>query len=282
MKQMQTRMKHIHFVGIGGCGMSGIADVMLAKGYSISGSDVKQNKTTEYLKGRGVTIFIGHGADNINGADTVVLSSAIDDNNPEVTAAAKHNIPIIKRAQMLSEIMSEQVGIAIAGTHGKTTTTSLTTSIFLKGDMQPTYLIGGTLHESGVNASLGIGDHCIAEADESDASFLYLNPKVAVLTNIDVDHLWSYGSDFQNLKQTFIDFMNRLPADGVAVICADDPMNLSIMDAIGPPKITYGFAKSADVQILNFKQKKTQSSFKVKFKKEDEVLDIQSESAWQT
>lgn len=275
MKQMQQQTKHIHFVGIGGCGMSGIADVLFSKGYRVSGSDLKENKTVAYLREKGMKIFIGHAEENIHGADIVVLSSAIPETNPEVVAAKKLKVPMLARAEMLAKVMDEQRGIAIAGTHGKTTTTSLTTTVLMEAGLDPTFFIGGTLHQSGSNARLGEGEYCVAEADESDASFLFLNPCIAIVTNIDVDHLWSYGSDFENLKKTFIEFLHRLPSDGLAVVCYDDPVNRSILSDIQRPVVTYGFEAGADVQILNFMQQKTQSHFQLKFKNTGETIDIQ-------
>lgn len=272
--QLQDKAKHIHFVGIGGCGMSGIADVLKSKGYKITGSDMKESKVAAYLRERGIEVNIGHAAENVEGADVVVLSSAIPETNPEVVAAKKQSIPQIARAEMLAEIMDAQKGIAIAGTHGKTTTTSLTTSILREGKFDPTFLIGGTLQESGSNAALGLGEYCVAEADESDASFLFLNPKISVLTNIDVDHLWSYGSDFQNLKQTFKDFISRLPDDGLAIVCIDDEINRDILPEIKKPILTYGFSEKADVQICNYEQHQAQSKFQLKFRNKNKILDI--------
>ncbi len=271
----QTQAKHIHFVGIGGCGMSGIADVLFSKGYQVSGSDVKENKSVVYLREKGMKVYIGHAEENINGADIVVLSSAIPETNPEVVAAKKLKVPMLARAQMLAKVMDEQRGIAIAGTHGKTTTTSLTTTVLIEAGLDPTFLIGGTLHQSGSNARLGEGAYCVAEADESDASFLFLNPCISIVTNIDVDHLWSYGSDFENLKKTFVEFLHRLPTDGLAVICYDDPVNRSILSEIQRPVVTYGFEPEADVQIVNFVQEKALSHFQLKFKATAELLDIQ-------
>jgi UDP-N-acetylmuramate--alanine ligase len=272
--QPQDIVKHIHFVGIGGCGMSGIADVLLSKGYKVTGSDVKENKVIVYLRERGAEVFIGHAAENIQGAELIVLSGAILETNPEVIAAKELNIPRMVRAEMLAEIMDQQKGIAIAGTHGKTTTTSLTTSILREGKFDPTFLIGGTLKESGSNAELGTGEYCVAEADESDASFLFLNPKISVLTNIDVDHLWLHDGNFQNLKQIFKDFIARLPEDGLAIVCIDDEINRDILPDITKPVLTYGFSKEADVQICHYEQHQTQSRFQLKFTKKNKVLDI--------
>lgn len=276
MKQMQVQIKpkRIHFIGIGGCGMSGIADVLFSKGFQVTGSDVKENKTVAYLRSKGVQVFVGHAAENIDGADVVVLSSAIPETNPEVLAAKQLNIPMMARAQMLAEIMDAQQGIAITGTHGKTTTTSLMTTILIEAGLDPTFLIGGTLHQSGTNARLGEGAHCVAEADESDASFLFLNPCISIVTNIDMDHLRSYGSSFENLKKTFIEFLHRLPNDGLAVICYDDAINRSMLAEVKRPMVTYGFDPAADVQILNYKQEKAQSHFQLKFNESATILDI--------
>lgn len=274
MKPMQIKSNRIHFVGIGGCGMSGIADVLFSKGYQVTGSDVKENKTVVYLRNKGMQIFIGHAAENIAGADIVVLSSAIPETNPEVIAAKELKIPMMARAEMLAEVMDAQLGIAIAGTHGKTTTTSLTTTILMEAGLDPTFLIGGTLHQSGTNARLGEGAYCVAEADESDASFLFLNPSISIVTNIDMDHLWSYGCDFENLKKTFIEFLHRLPNDGLAVVCYDDEINRSILAEIKRPLMTYGFHPDADVQVCNYSQEKAQSRFQLKFKKDGKVLDV--------
>lgn len=274
MGSLATQETHIHFVGIGGCGMSGIADVLFSKGHTITGSDVKENKTIQYLRNKGIQVYIGHAEHHIKGANLVVRSSAIDETNPELVAARQQRIPIFARAEMLAKIMDKQKGIAISGTHGKTTTTSLVTAIFLQAKKDPTYLIGGTLHQSGVNAKFGLGEFCIAEADESDASFLFLNPEIAIITNIDADHLWFYHDDFNRLKQTFIDFLHRLPDEGLAVLCHDDETNVSILPSIQRPYVTYGFHKNADVQVLNYSQFNLQSRFQIKFTKTQKVIDI--------
>lgn len=274
MKQMQIKAHHIHFVGIAGCGMSGIADVLFSKGYQVTGSDVKDNQTVAYLRSKGIQVFIGHAAENIQGADVIVLSSAIPETNSEIVAAKKLKIPMMPRAEMLADVMDDQCGIAVAGTHGKTTTTSLATTILMEAGLDPTFLIGGTLHQSGTNARLGEGAYCVAEADESDASFLFLNPSISIVTNIDMDHLWSYGSDFENLKKTFLEFLHRLPNDGLAVLCYDDEINRSILSEIKRPLVTYGFHPDADVQVLNYTQEKAQSHFQLRFSKTGNTLDI--------
>ena len=219
---MKFVVKHIHFVGIGGTGMCGIAEVMKNLGYTVSGSDLAQNAVTERLSRLGVTIFQGHRAENIQGADCLVVSSAVHEGNPEVEAARRRRIPVVPRAVMLAELMRLRRGIAIAGTHGKTTTTSLTASLLAAGGMDPTYVIGGRLNSSGANARLGTGEFIVAEADESDASFLNLSPVIAAVTNIDEDHMATYSHDFVRLKKAFVDFIGRLPFYGVAVLCTDD------------------------------------------------------------
>lgn len=229
---MRHKVKHIHFVGIGGSGMSGIAEVLANLGFAISGSDLADNATTRRLAGIGIRVAVGHAAANIAGADAVVVSTAVREDNPEVVTARARKIPVVPRAQMLAELMRLKRGIAVAGTHGKTTTTSLVASILAEAGMDPTFVIGGRLNAAGANARLGAGDFIVAEADESDASFLYLSPVISVVTNIDADHMETYGHDFGRLKQTFIDFLQRLPFYGVAVLCADDAHVREIMPAV--------------------------------------------------
>lgn len=267
------RVKRIHFIGIGGAGMSGIAEVLVNEGYEITGSDLNQNRVTEYLKSLGATIFIGHDANNVKGASVVVISSAIKKKNPELIAAKELRIPIVKRAEMLAELMRYRHGIAIAGTHGKTTTTSLIASIYAQAGRDPTYVIGGLLNSSGSNARLGQGKYLIAEADESDASFLHLQPMVSVVTNIEADHMGTYEGDFNKLKSTFVDFLHNLPFYGLAVICIDDPVIQSIVSKIGRAVLTYGLSEEADVQVLDFKQEQDHSTFKVR-KPDGSLLDV--------
>jgi UDP-N-acetylmuramate--alanine ligase len=240
------RVRQIHFVGIGGSGMCGIAEVLLNQGYRISGSDIARSATINRLVNLGAKVMIGHCAENISGADVVVVSSAVATSNPEVVAAHAARVPVVARAEMLGELMRYRHGIAVAGTHGKTTTTSLITSIFKAANLDPTFVIGGLLNSTGSNAQLGASRYLIAEADESDASFLHLQPMVAVVTNIDRDHLRTYGGDFSRLSQTFVEFVHRLPFYGVAVLCIDDPHVRAILDAVSRPMLTYGVADDAD------------------------------------
>ena len=248
---MKHAVKHIHFVGIGGVGMCGIAEVLLNLGYAVSGSDLASNAVTQRLARLGANIQLGHAAENIAGADVVVVSTAVQEANPEVVAARDNKIPIVPRALMLAELMRLKQGIAIAGTHGKTTTTSLVASILGEAGMDPTYVIGGRLTAAGTNARLGQGDFLVAEADESDASFLYLTPVIAIVTNIDADHMDTYGHDFERLKQAFVDFCQRLPFYGMAVLCVDDPNVRDILPRITKPITTYGFDASAQVRAVN-------------------------------
>lgn len=263
---LMRRIRHIHFVGIGGAGMSGIAEVLLTQGYCISGSDTSESATTRRLHELGATIYLGHAADHIKGADVLVRSTIIHADNPELLAAHEAFIPVIPRAQMLAELMRFRAGIAIAGTHGKTTTTSLTTSVLTEAGLDPTFIIGGLLNSAGTNAGLGAGPYLVAEADESDASFLHLQPLMAVVTNIDADHMDTYEGDFNKLKQTFIDFLQRLPFYGLAILCIDDPEVRNIIPSISRPVVTYGFSEEADVRALDFVQTGTQSQFTVKRK----------------
>jgi UDP-N-acetylmuramate--alanine ligase len=237
---MKHKVKHIHFVGVGGSGMSGIAEVLVNLGYVVSGSDIAASAVTRRLEGEGIRVMIGHAAENIQGAQAVVVSTAVKADNPEVMAAREKQIPVVPRAQMLAELMRLKRGIAIAGTHGKTTTTSLVTSILAEGGIDPTFVIGGRLNAAGANARLGSGDFIVAEADESDASFLFLSPVISVVTNIDADHMETYGHDFERLKGAFVDFLNRLPFYGVAVVCGDDANVRAIMPQVAKQIVTYG------------------------------------------
>ncbi len=248
---MKHKVKNIHFVGIGGSGMSGIAEVLVNLGFAVSGSDLADSATTRRLAGFGVRTMIGHAEQNIAGADAVVVSTAVKADNPEVLAARAHKVPVVPRAQMLAELMRLKQGIAIAGTHGKTTTTSLVASIMAEGGMDPTFVIGGRLNAAGANARLGSGDFIVAEADESDASFLFLSPVISIVTNIDADHMETYGHDFGRLKQAFVDFLQRLPFYGVAVLCADDANVREIMPQVSKQIVTYGFDVGANVRAEN-------------------------------
>ncbi len=245
---MKHIVKHIHFVGIGGAGMSGIAEVLVNLGYEVSGSDLSRNAVTDRLEALGARIAIGHDAANIEGANAVVVSTAVRSDNPEVLAARHQRVPIVQRAVMLAELMRLKQGIAIAGTHGKTTTTSLVASVLAAGGLDPTFVIGGRLISAGANARLGTGDFIVAEADESDASFLNLYPVIEVITNIDADHMDTYGHDFARLKQAFIEFTQRLPFYGSAVVCVDDPNVRQIIPFISKPVVRYGLSPEAQVR----------------------------------
>ncbi|XPF93885.1 UDP-N-acetylmuramate--L-alanine ligase [Colwellia sp. RE-S-Sl-9] len=258
------RVKRIHFVGIGGAGMGGIAEVLLNEGYEITGSDIGENQVVKRLVGLGAKVTIGHHKDNIEGASVIVVSTAIDASNPEIEHALQLRIPVVRRAEMLAELMRFRHGIAIAGTHGKTTTTSLIASIFGEAKLDPTFVIGGLLNSAGTNAQLGSSRYLIAEADESDASFLHLQPMVAVVTNIDEDHMETYQGDFEKLKDTYIEFLHNLPFYGLAVVCIDNPVVRELLPRIGRQVITYGFSEDADVQATNFKQTNGKSYFTVK------------------
>ena len=247
---MKHKVKHIHFVGIGGSGMSGIAEVLLNLGYTISGSDLSENATTRRLAAMGASLSVGHGAANIAGADAIVTSTAVQADNPEVVAARAARVPVVPRAQMLAELMRLKQGIAIAGTHGKTTTTSLIASILAEGQLDPTFVIGGRLNSAGANARLGSGEFLVAEADESDASFLFLSPVISVVTNIDADHMETYGHDFNKLKAAFVEFLHRLPFYGVAVLCQDDPNVRAIIPQVSKQIVRYGLTEaSADANV---------------------------------
>ena len=237
---MKHKVKRIHFVGIGGSGMSGIAEVLANQGYEVSGSDLSESATTRRLAALGIRIAIGHSAQNAAVADAVVVSTAVREDNPEVVMARERRVPVVPRAQMLAELMRIKQGVAIAGTHGKTTTTSLVASLLAEGGLDPTFVIGGRLNSAGANAKLGSGEFLVAEADESDASFLYLSPVISVVTNIDADHMETYGHDFGRLKQAFVDFLHRLPFYGVAVVCGDDPNVREIIPRVAKQIVTYG------------------------------------------
>ena len=248
---MKHAVKHIHFVGIGGAGMSGIAEILHNLGYSVSGSDQVDSATTRRLASLGLKVCLGHEASHIQGAQAVVTSTAVRGDNPEVAAARAARIPVVPRAVMLAELMRLRRGIAIAGTHGKTTTTSLVTAILAEAGVDPTFVIGGKLNSAGANSALGKGEYIVVEADESDASFLNLLPMLAVVTNIDADHMDTYGHDFARLKQAFVDFLHRMPFYGAAIVCADDPGVRSVMALISRPVISYGFGQDAQVRAVN-------------------------------
>lgn len=248
---MKHKVKHLHFVGIGGSGMNGIAEVLLNLGFQVSGSDLSENVATQRLKSLGANIYVGHAEQHLTDADVVVVSTAVSKDNPEVVAARARHIPVVPRAMMLAELMRLRQGIAVAGTHGKTTTTSLTASVLAKGGFDPTFVIGGKLNSSGTNAKLGTGEFIVAEADESDASFLYLQPILAVVTNIDADHMETYGHDFDKLKQAFVDFVEHLPFYGRAMLCIDDANVRSILPRISKPVCTYGLSEDAQVRAVN-------------------------------
>ncbi|WP_419421202.1 UDP-N-acetylmuramate--L-alanine ligase [Legionella sp. D16C41] len=257
------RVEQIHFVGIGGAGMCGIAEVLHNDGYRITGSDISENRAVTHLQSLGIQVFIGHQEQNVEGADVVVRSSAVEDTNPEISAAHKRLIPVIPRAVMLAELMRFRYGIAIAGTHGKTTTTSLVSSLLAEGGYDPSFVIGGKLNSSGTNAQLGKSAYLVAEADESDASFLYLKPMMAVVTNIDADHMGTYNNNFDNLRNAFIEFLHHLPFYGLAVVCLEDEEIRRILPAIERPTLTYGFHEDAHYRALNWTQKGLISEFTV-------------------
>ena len=256
-------IEKIHFIGVGGTGMSGIAEVLLNLGYQVSGSDIKESVVTERLQSHGIKLYIGHYAENVAHVDVVVVSTAIDRKNPEIKAAYQQRIPIIPRAEMLAELMRFRFGIAVAGTHGKTTTTSLIASILAEGNLDPTFVIGGRLNSAGTNAKLGAGKYLVAEADESDASFLYLQPMMAVVTNIDHDHLETYEGSYQRLQETFIEFLHHLPFYGMAVMCIDDEGVQGVVSKISKPITTYGVSEQADIRAVDIKQQGLKTAFKV-------------------
>jgi len=258
------RIRQIHFIGIGGVGMCGIAEVLLNQGYEISGSDLKQSAVTDRLVSLGASIFVGHESSNVVDADVVVVSTAIDKSNPEIQYAMDNRIPIVRRAEMLAELMRYRHGIAIAGTHGKTTTTSLVASILAEGEKDPTFVIGGKLTSAGTNAKLGGSRYLVAEADESDASFLHLQPMVTIVTNIEADHMDTYGGDFNQLKKTFIEFLHNLPFYGLAVLCVEDETIRDILPEVNRPILTYGFDNSADFYAEDIKQDGIFTSFTAK------------------
>ncbi len=271
---MRDRVKRVHFVGIGGVGMCGIAEVLHNLKFEVSGSDVRESANTKRLIALGVKVAIGHDSQWVKGVEVVVVSSAVDENNPEIRAARSAKIPVIPRAEMLGELMRLQRGIAIAGTHGKTTTTSLVASCLAEGGMDPTFVIGGRLNSVGTHARLGQGQYLVAEADESDASFLHLPAFMAVVTNIDADHMATYGGDFNRLKQAFVDFLQQLPFYGLAVLCLDDPVVREIIPRVHKPVLTYGTAAEADLRATNIRHHGTQMHFNVERRGQKKNLSI--------
>jgi len=260
---MKHKVKHVHFVGIGGAGMSGIAEVMLNLGYEVSGSDIADSAATQRLKALGAKVHIGHADANVSGANAVVTSTAVKPDNPEVAAARARRIPVVPRAMMLAELMRLKQGIAVAGTHGKTTTTSLVASVLAEADMDPTFVIGGRLEAAGSHAKLGSGEFIVVEADESDASFLYLQPVLAVVTNIDADHMETYGHDFGKLRQAFLEFIEHVPFYGMAVLCIDDANVRSLMPLITRPVTTYGLTDGAQIRAVDVEAAAGQMRFRV-------------------
>jgi UDP-N-acetylmuramate--alanine ligase len=248
------RIRTIHFVGIGGAGMCGIAEVLANQGYRVTGSDLRESAVVASLRDAGIRVAIGHAAEHVAGADVVVVSTAVDEGNPEIEWAHEHRVPVVRRAEMLAELMRFRHGIAVAGTHGKTTTTSLTATLLGEGGLDPTFVIGGRLTSAGKNARLGEGDYLVAEADESDASFLHLQPMVSIVTNIDADHMSTYGGDFERLKGTFVEFLHNLPFYGLAILCIDDDNVRGLLDRVHRQFITYGFSDDADYRIADFVQ----------------------------
>lgn len=265
MQAPMRRVRRIHMLGIGGSGMAGIAEVLLNLGYQVSGSDLRMSAATRRLATLGAQVAPGHEPARVAGADVVVVSTAIKPDNPELMAARDARIPVVRRAEMLAEIMRFRYGIAIAGTHGKTTTTSLVASVLAEGGLDPTYVIGGRLKSAGVNARLGMGNYLVAEADESDASFLHLAPLMTVVTNIDADHLETYGGDFDHLKRAFVEFLQRLPFYGLAIVCVDDPVIREVLGEIGRPVLTYGFDAASDLRADDFQPASGGGQFTVTF-----------------
>ncbi|HUX90944.1 MAG TPA: UDP-N-acetylmuramate--L-alanine ligase [Gallionellaceae bacterium] len=272
---MKHKIKHIHFVGIGGVGMNGIAEVLLNLGYQVSGSDLADNVATQRLKKLGATVYTGHAESHLVHADAVVVSTAVSSDNPEVLAARARNIPVVPRAVMLAELMRLKQGIAVAGTHGKTTTTSLTASVLAKGGLDPTFVIGGKLNSSGTNAKLGSGDYIVVEADESDASFLHLHPMLAIVTNIDADHMETYGHDFARLQQAFVDFIEHLPFYGRAMLCVDDAHVREILPRISKPITTYGFGEDAQIRAVNVRHQDGKMRFTAQCRHNSIPLDLE-------
>jgi len=271
---MKHKIKHVHFVGIGGSGMNGIAEVLLNLGYHVSGSDTADNLVTQRMSKLGATIYLGHSEHNLENANVVVVSTAVSSSNPEVLAARSRNIPVVPRAMMLAELMRLRKGIAVAGTHGKTTTTSLIASVLASGGLDPTFVIGGRLNSSGTNAKLGTGEFIVAEADESDASFLYLQPMLAVITNIDADHMETYEHSFLKLRQAFVEFAEHLPFYGMAIVCIDDVNVRDILPSISKPVTTYGFAEEAQIRAVNVVHQDGKMRFTALCRQNDQPRDL--------
>jgi len=272
---MKHKVKHLHFIGIGGSGMSGIAEVLINLGYTVSGSDLAETGVVKRLKSLGATVVTGHAAANIAGADVIVTSSAVKPDNPEVVAAKAARVPVVPRAMMLAELMRFKLGIAIAGTHGKTTTTSLIAHVLGEAGLDPTCVIGGRLNSIGTNARLGKGEYLVAEADESDASFLYLQPILAVVTNIDQDHMDTYGHDFGKLKSAFVEFLEHLPFYGLAVLCADDPNVREILPRLTKPVLTYGMTEDVELRAVNVSTSNANMKFTAVSRPDRKVLDVE-------
>jgi UDP-N-acetylmuramate--alanine ligase len=268
------RIQRIHFVGIAGAGMSGIAEVLVNQGFEVSGSDIAENRTSNYLRGLGITVYGDHDASQVEGADVLVMSSAVSEDNPEVQAARELRIPVVPRAEMLAELMRFRRGIAVAGTHGKTTTTSLTTSLLAEAGMDPTFVIGGLLNAWGSNARLGTGKYLVAEADESDGSFLLLQPVVALVTNIDRDHLESYDHSFDNLKKAFLEFLHHLPFYGAAVLCLDDEFVAEMLPSVTRAVVTYGLSGEADIRGSDISQQGRMMHFNVHLPNDSQVIPV--------
>jgi UDP-N-acetylmuramate--alanine ligase len=275
MNTRMGRIRTIHFVGIGGAGMAGIAEVLLNLGYKVRGTDVKLTAVTERLRSLGAIVCEGHAAEHLDDADVVVVSSAVAADNPEILAAHASRIPVVRRAEMLAELMRFRYGIAIAGTHGKTTTTSLIASVLAEGGVDPTFVIGGRLASANANAKLGLGKYLVAEADESDASFLHLQPMIAVVTNIDADHLGSYENDLGRLKQGFLEFLHNLPFYGLAVLCSDDDNTRELIPALGRRVVSYGFGEHADIRASGVERRGLRTRFKVEAKERGTPLAVE-------
>ena len=267
------RIRRVHFVGVGGAGMNGIAEVVANQGFDVSGSDLNESGVTRHLKTLGVKIFIGHDETNVEGADVLVVSTAIPENNPEVLAARKARIPVVPRAEMLAELMRFKRGIAVAGTHGKTTTTSLTASLLAEAGVDPTFVIGGVVNAWGSHARLGQGEYLLAEADESDGSFLLLQPIIALITNIDRDHLENYDNSFENLKKAFLDFLQHLPFYGAAILCIDDPELASLVSSVNRAVVTFGLSENADIRATDVRQEGRNMMFRVHLPQPSEPFD---------
>ena len=274
MKKYRSRLSKVFFVGIGGSGMSGIAEVLINLNYEVSGSDISDSEIIDRLRSMGAEIHIGHAASNIDTADMIVISSAIDQGNPELIAAKLKGIPVLARAEMLSSLMNMKRGIAIAGTHGKTTTTSLVASIFTEASLDPTFINGGIINSFASNAKLGKGDYLVAEADESDQSFLMLQPSVSIITNIEEDHLINYGNDFENLRQAFLSFVKKLPFDGLLIACGDDPEVQKLLPQCSRPIVTYGFDEINDYVISNYEPTEFRSQFLLTYASQSIHIDL--------